>query len=85
MHPAGSISLAAQARFREVEEGAGSNALGAGIPATSGMPGMSDAAPTDTVSFPFVFPAPGAYRIFVQVKIDGTVETGVFDVDVPEG
>ena len=79
MHPAGSISLAAQERFRTVEEGAGSNAPG------RGMPGMSDAAPTDAVSFPFVFPAPGAYRIFVQVKIDGAVETGVFDVEVPEG
>ena len=45
------------------------------------MPVMSDT--TDVVSFPFVFPAPGAYRIFVQVKIDGAVETAVFDVDVP--
>ena len=25
--------------------------------------------PTNTVTFPFVFPEPGAYRIFVQVKI----------------
>ena len=49
------------------------------------MPGTSDAPPTDVVSFPFVFPASGAYRIFVQVKIDGAVETAVFDVEVPEG
>jgi hypothetical protein len=48
------------------------------------MPGMLDTTPTDVVSFPFVFPAPGAYRIFVQVKIDGTVETAVFDSEVPE-
>jgi hypothetical protein len=78
MHPAGSISLAAQERFQRAEEGAASNVPG------RGMPGMSDAAPTDVVSFPFVFPAPGAYRIFVQVKIDGAVETAVFDVEVPE-
>ena len=26
-----------------------------------------------------------AYRIFVQVKVGGTVETAAFDVDVPEG
>ena len=50
-------------------------------PGPGGMPVMSDT--TDVVSFPFVFPAPGAYRIFVQVKIDGAVETAVFDVDVP--
>ena len=81
MHPAGSISLAAQERFRRAEGGAGeasSEAVG------RGMPGMSDTAVTDVVSFPFVFPAPGAYRIFVQVKIDGAVETAVFDVNVPE-
>jgi len=80
MHPAGSISLAAQERFRRAEGGAGSNA-GSNTPA-GGMPAMSDA--TDVVSFPFVFPAPGAYRIFVQVKIDGVVETGVFDLEVAE-
>ena len=84
MHPAGSINLAAQERFRRAEDGAGSNTQGRGLPG-SGMPGMSDAIPTDVVSFPFVFPAPGAYRIFVQVKIDGAVETAVFDVEVPEG
>jgi hypothetical protein len=74
MHPAGSISLAAQERFQRAE-GGGSNA--------PVIPGM-DATPTDIVSFPFVFPATGAYRIFVQVKIDGVVETGVFDLEVPE-
>ena len=81
MHPAGSISLAAQERFRRAEGGAGSNA-GSNTPA-GGMPAISDA--TDVVSFPFVFPTTGAYRIFVQVKIDGAVETAVFDVEVPEG
>ena len=44
-----------------------------------------DTAPTGVVGVPFVFPAPGAYRIFGQVKSDGTVETAVFDVEVPEG
>jgi len=83
MHPAGSISLAAQERFRRVEGGGGSNTPGRGAP-ERGMPVMSDTTPTDVVSFPFVFPAPGAYRIFVQVKIDGTVETAVFDSEVPE-
>jgi hypothetical protein len=79
MHPAGSISMAAQARFERVERAAGSEALG------SDMPGAGlVAAETDVVSFPFVFPTSGAYRIFVQVKIDGAVETAVFDVEVPE-
>ena len=35
-----------------------------------------------TVEFPYGFPSPGRYRIFVQMKHANTVETGVFDADV---
>ena len=46
--------------------------------------GMSDMngpiAPT--VEFPYGFPTTGRYRIFVQMKHDGIVETGVFDAVV---
>ena len=35
-----------------------------------------------TVSFPFAFPEPGDYRVFVQIKRAGQIQTGVFDVEV---
>jgi hypothetical protein len=34
------------------------------------------------VSFPYGFPRPGAYRILVQVKRGGQIETGIFDAKV---
>ena len=34
------------------------------------------------ISFPYGFPKPGLYRIFVQVKRAGKIETGVFDANV---
>jgi hypothetical protein len=45
------------------------------------MPGMATGTP-NVVSFPFAFPAAGAYRVFVQVKVGGVVETAAFDVEV---
>ncbi len=44
------------------------------MPAVSNLPNQ--------VSFPYGFPTPGRYRIFVQMKHGDTIETGVFDADV---
>ncbi len=77
LHPAGSINLAAQDRFERAESGSAS-------PASTDSPPMRmpPVAARNAVRFPFVFPRAGAYRIFVQVKVDGTVETAAFDVEV---
>ena len=35
-----------------------------------------------SVAFPYAFPKPGQYRLWVQVKVKGDVLTGVYDVEV---
>src|SRR5713226_9625098 len=55
-----------------------------GMAGGMGMP-MSSAPLPPEVSFPYGFPQPGEYRIFVQIKLGGRygrVETGVFDAHV---
>jgi len=48
------------------------------------MPGMTagQSMLPNVVGFPYGFPSPGSYRIFVQMKHGNTVETGVFDATV---
>lgn len=51
------------------------------------MPGNAShaqhvSAPPSTVTFPYGFPEPGQYRIFVQMKRAGAIVTGAFDADV---
>lgn len=78
LHPSGSINLAAQQRFEQDRSGLRS----------AHVTGMHDATlesmreSTNEVSFPFVFSESGAYRIVVQVKTEGRVETAAFDIEI---
>ena len=74
-HPEGSAAMAdvmlAKASLNPEEPGA--------------SPAMSMATPekiSPEVDFPYGFPTAGRYRIFIQMKHAGTVETGVFDAEV---
>ena len=68
IHPTGSIPMAAMAL-----------AEGAAAVDHSRHHGMVF---PPRIRFPYVFPRAGAYRVFVQVKIAGRVETAAWDVDV---
>ena len=96
IHPSGTVAMAALMMAQNELAPPSTAGSGSGSPAAGGtsdakdmaeMPGMaalSDHLP-NTVSFPYGFPAPGRYRIFVQMKHGTTVETGIFDARVTPG
>ena len=81
VHPSGSVSMAAL----ELAQGGMADAAGSAQGSMSmpmSMP-TADAGPlSPEVRFPYGFPEPGEYRLFVQIKRAGHVETGVFDAHV---
>jgi hypothetical protein len=86
LHPMGTISAASQATFAFRQRGdTTTGSIGPRIAADdSAMARMPHDIVTSRVSFPYAFPQPGRYRIWIQVKKAGRVETAAFDAEVRE-
>ena len=78
IHPAGSVSMTAAQLAQGGKPGSDMD--------MSSMATMNAAPPMNSeVTFPFGFSQPGEYRIFVQIKRAGHIETGSFVARVQDG
>jgi hypothetical protein len=83
IHPAGSVSMAALELAQAGLKGASGSEMSMPMPmAQQSNTGKPSAPLPAEFSFPYGFPRPGDYRIFVQVKRGGQVETAAFDAHV---
>jgi hypothetical protein len=80
LHPAGTISVAAQQVFALRDRG--DTTSNGRLRLSSEMAMQHMVVIPAEFSFPYVFPRPGPYRLWVEVRRSGRVLTGVFDVIV---
>jgi hypothetical protein len=85
VHPAGSVSMAAL-ELAQLGMNKGASTTPGGSSGSMAMAMPSGSLPAGSlppeVSFPYGFPEPGDYRIFLQIKRAGQVQSAAFDAHV---
>lgn len=86
LHPMGTVTTAAQAAFLARDRGdtTESGRLRLEAHATHAMTESLVVDTESIVEFPYAFPRPGDYRMFVQVRRAGRILTGAFAIAVAE-
>lgn len=83
LHPSGTISMASQMAFTMRQPGDSiAGRLGQRINASEAMHRVAPIPENGVISFPYAFPRPGNYHLWVQVKHAGRILTGPFAVEV---
>ena len=86
LHPAGTISMASQMALVMRQPGDSiAGTLSKRLQATDAGHPAPPPLTTGTISFPYAFPKPGAYHMWVQVKHAGRILTGEFAFQVKPG
>lgn len=83
LHPSGTISMASQMAFTMRQPGDTiAGRLGQRINASEASHMVASIPENGVISFPYAFPKPGKYHVWVQVKHAARILTGVFAVEV---
>ena len=81
LHSMGTVSSAAREAFATRDRG--DTTADGRLRLTEPAP-MASHQPSTTAEFPYAFPRPGNYRVFVQVKHGGQIRTGAYALTVSE-